>query len=86
MVSRRSKLLNDEVLRMLISEARELDQTDQLQNWIASYIPLLVAEIRDLRTELEEWKRSAELACECPPASCDCPGCSMARESSMVPR
>ena len=79
-------LLTDEVLTMLVSAASELDQTDQLQNWIASYTPLLVDEVRYLRARLKEWKRSAELACENPAPGCDCPGCSMARESSEEPR
>lgn len=36
--------------------------------------------IREVLRVIEDWERSAELACESPPPGCECPGCSLARE------
>jgi hypothetical protein len=39
-----------------------------------------LGEIERLRGLVEAWQESASYACECPPAGCDCPGCSLARQ------
>ncbi len=43
-------------------------------------IRTLRAEVRKLGIERDELLDAAGLACECPPAECDCAGCSYGRE------
>lgn len=50
-------------------------------------VPLLVdeihrlrAEVARLRREAAQYEESASMACEEPPPSCRCPGCSLARD------
>lgn len=38
------------------------------------------AEVARLRDLCSRWEDSASMACENPPAGCECPGCSLARE------
>ena len=57
-------VLTDDVLTMLLAESRRLDHTDQLQNWIQSYMPNLVAEIRELRKMLHEAAYSSISRCK----------------------
>jgi hypothetical protein len=46
------------------------------------FIAALETENARLKVDLEDVRRSNEMACENPPSGCDCPGCSYAREES----
>lgn len=43
-----------------------------------------LAEIERLRALVDQWERSASMACENPPAGCECPGCVQARETAAL--